>query len=201
MSTYKNISGNWDITVNGGVGTITIHGDLDVHGNITYVTELNVNDAFIAVAGNNAGNINYGGLLFTKVANTSFAGLRYDNTVGAWQVSSSVTADGVGTYSNIATSTTAQSAAGNVTEIQYNYGNIFSASANFTFDPTTNKLSVLTGSQVLGNVGTAPTATANAVTLYNLAPGVGASGVYARTSTTQDELISLTKARLFAIIL
>lgn len=200
MSTYKNISGNWDITVDGGVGTITIHGDLDVQGNITYVTELNVNDAFIAVAGNNTGTTSYGGLIFTKVANTSFAGLRYNNVVGSWQVSDSVTIDGTGTYSNIATSTTAQSAAGNTTEVQFNSGNIFSASANFTFDSSTNKLSVLTGSQVLGNIGSAPTATGNAVTLYNLAPGAGASGVYARTTTTQDELISLTKARLYAII-
>lgn len=200
MSTYKNISGDWSITVDGGLGTIYVYGDLDVHGNITYVSELNVNDAFIAVAGNNTGNVNYGGLIFTKVANTSFAGLRYNNVVGAWQISTSVTVDGTGTYSNIATSASSQSAAGNTTQVQFNDGGVFGATANLTFDKTVNQFSVLTGSQVLGNIGTAPTATSNAVTLYNLAPGVGASGVYARTSTTQDELISLTKARLFAII-
>lgn len=204
MSTNKNISGDWYITLDGGVGTIYIDGNLDVAGNITYVSELAVDDAFIQVAAKNDGSVKEMGMV--AVINTNlnrYAGIQYNADVGAWQISSGVYANGAPNtvaYSNIATSTTAQSAAGNVTEVQYNYGNIFSASPNFKFDPTSNTLSVLTGSQVLGNIGTAPTATANAVTLYNLAPGVGASGVYARTSTTQDELISLTKARLFAII-
>ena len=199
MSTFKNISGDWSITVDGGAGTVYVYGDLDVHGNITYVTDLKVNDAFIIVAGNNTGTVTDGGLLMQKTGN-SWAGLRYDTSVGAWQISTSTTIDGVGSYSNIATSANAATAAGSNTQVQFNDGGVFGASGNLTFDKTTNQFSVFTGSQVLGNIGTAPTAVSNAVVLYNLAPGVGASGVYARTSSTQDELVSLTKARLMAII-
>lgn len=201
MSTYKNISGDWSITVDGGLGTVYVYGDLDVHGNITYVTDLKVNDAFIIVAGNNTGTVTDGGLLMQKTGN-SWAGLRYNTTVGAWQISTSTTIDGtpVASYSNIATSVSAANAAGSNTQVQFNDGGIFGATGNLTFDKTLNQFSVLTGSQVLGNVGSAPTAVSNAVVMYNLAPGAGASGVYARTSTTQDELISLTKARLYAII-
>jgi len=196
-TTFKNISGDWDITVNGGVGTIHVYGDLDVHGNITYVSDLKVNDAFIIVAGNNTGSVTDGGLLMQKTGNT-WAGIRYDTTVGSWQVSSSTDINGVGTYANI--STTTLTIAGSNTQVQFNDGGVFGATANLTFNKTTNQLSVLKGSQVLGNVGTAPTATSNAVTLYNLAPNTGGTGVYARTTTTQDELVSLTKARLFGII-
>lgn len=201
MSTYKNISGDWSITVDGGVGTIYIYGNLDVHGNITYVDQLAVNDPFIIVAGNNTGTVQQGGMLFQKDA-THWAGIQYNANVGSWQISDSVTIDGVpiASYANIATTAAAQSAAGNSTQVQFNDGGVFGASANLTFDKSTNQFSVLTGSQVLGNVGSAPTAVSNAVVMYNQAPGAGDTGVYARTTTTQDELISATKARLYAII-
>lgn len=199
MSSYKNVSGDWYITVEGGVGTIYVDGNLDVTGNITYVTEIAVNDAFIIVAANNTGTVQDMGLVATKASNT-YAGLRFDTTANAWQISSSVYANGapITSYSNIATGNA--TVAGSNTQVQFNDSSNFGASANLTFDKSTNQLSVLTGSQVLGNIGSAPTAVSNAVVLYNLAPNVGGSGVYARTSSTQDELVSLTKARLMAII-
>ena len=200
MATYKNISSDWYISVDSGVGTIYVDGNLDVAGNITFVSELAVNDAFIIVAANNTGTVTSMGLVATRVANSSFAGLRYDSTANAWQISTSVSANGapIAAYANIATG--AVTVAGANTQVQFNDGGTFGATANLTFDKSINQLTITAGSQRLGNIGTAPAAVANSAVLYNLAPDLGASGVYARTSSTQDELITAVRARLFSII-
>ena len=201
MASYKNLSSNWYIDVNGGVGTIYIDGNLDVTGNITYVTEIAVNDAFIIVAANNTGTVTDMGLIAQKTGNT-YAGLRYDTTVGAWQVSSNVTSAGaeISSYANLLTGGGSAFIAGSDTQIQFNESGNFGASANFTFDYGNNKL-LVGGYEVLSNIGTAPTAVANSVALYNNAPGAGATGLYTvGTTTTADEVISLTRARLYAII-
>ena len=200
MATYKNISSDWYISVDSGVGTIYVDGNLDVAGNITFVSELAVNDAFIIVAANNTGTVTSMGLVATRVANTSFAGLRYDSTANAWQISTSVAANGapVAAYANIATGTA--TVAGANTQVQFNDSGAFGATANLTFDKSINQLTITAGSQRLGNIGTAPAAVANSAVLYNLAPNLGASGVYARTTSTEDELITAVRARLFSII-
>jgi hypothetical protein len=200
MATYKNISSDWYISVDSGVGTIYVDGNLDVAGNITFVSELAVNDAFIIVAANNTGTVTSMGLVATRVANSSFAGLRYDSTANAWQISTSVSANGapIAAYANIATG--AVTVAGANTQVQFNDGGTFGATANLTFDKSLNQLTITAGSQRLGNIGTAPAAVANSAVLYNLAPDLGASGVYARTSSTEDELITAVRARLFSII-
>ena len=200
MATYKNISSDWYISVDSGVGTIYVDGNLDVAGNITFVSELAVNDAFIIVAANNTGTVTSMGLVATRVANTSFAGLRYDATANAWQISTSVSANGapVAAYANIATGTA--TVAGANTQVQFNDSGAFGATANLTFDKSLNQLTITAGSQRLGNIGAAPAAVANSAVLYNLAPDLGASGVYARTTSTQDELITAVRARLFSII-
>jgi hypothetical protein len=200
MATYKNISSDWYISVDSGVGTIYVDGNLDVAGNITFVSELAVNDAFIIVAANNTGTVTSMGLVATRVANTSFAGLRYDSTANAWQISTSVSANGapIAAYANIATG--AVTVAGANTQVQFNDGGTFGATANLTFDKSINQLTITAGSQRLGNIGTAPAAVANSAVLYNLAPDLGASGVYARTTSTEDELITAVRARLFSII-
>ena len=200
MATYKNISSDWYISVDSGVGTIYVDGNLDVAGNITFVSELAVNDAFIIVAANNTGTVTSMGLVATRVANSSFAGLRYDSTANAWQISTSVSANGapVAAYANIATGSV--TVAGANTQIQFNDGGTFGATANLTFDKSLNQLTITAGSQRLGNIGSAPAAVANSAVLYNLAPDLGASGVYARTTSTEDELITAVRARLFSII-
>jgi len=200
MATYKNISSDWYISVDSGVGTIYVDGNLDVAGNITFVSELAVNDAFIIVAANNTGTVTSMGLVATRVANSSFAGLRYDSTANAWQISTSVSANGapIAAYANI--STGAATAAGANTQVQFNDGGAFGATANLTFDKSLNQLTITAGSQRLGNIGSAPAAVANSAVLYNLAPDLGASGVYARTTSTEDELITAVRARLFSII-
>ena len=201
MATYKNISSDWYISVDSGVGTIYVDGNLDVAGNITFVSELAVNDAFIIVAANNTGTVTSMGLVATRVANTSFAGLRYDATANAWQISTSVSANGapVAAYANIASTSTVLVAGAN-TQVQFNDSGAFGATANLTFDKSINQLTITAGSQRLGNIGTAPAAVANSAVLYNLAPDLGASGVYARTTSTEDELITAVRARLFSII-
>ena len=200
MATYKNISSDWYISVDSGVGTIYVDGNLDVAGNITYVSDIAVNDAFIIVAANNTGTVTSMGLVATRVANTSYAGLRYNSTANAWQVSTSVSANGapIAAYANITTGSI--TVAGANTEVQFNDGGTFGATANLTFDKSLNQLAITAGSQRLGNIGAAPAAVANSAVLYNLAPNLGASGVYARTSSTEDELITAVRARLFSII-
>lgn len=201
MATYKNLSSDWYISVNSGVGTIYVDGNLDLTGNLTYVSEIAVNDAFIIVAANNTGTVTDMGLIAQKTGNT-YAGLRYDTTVGAWQVSSNVAANGaaISSYANLVSGGGGGFVAGSDTEIQYNETGDFGASSAFTFDYGNNKLT-LSGYEVLSNIGTAPTAVSNSVAIYNNAPGAGATGLYAvGTTTTADELISLTRAKLYAII-
>jgi hypothetical protein len=206
MSTFKTTSG--DYTVNLGpydtgnakwAGTMNVNGNLNVVGNITYVSDIAVNDAFIIVAANNTGTITDMGLV-AKKSSSAYAGLRFDVAANAWQVSSSVNLDGspVASYSNLATGNATVS--GSNTQVQFNDGGTFGASANLTFNKTTNVLTVQ-GSQTLGNVGSTPSSVANSVVIYNKAPGEGATGLYVVSSTTNDEVTAYTKAKLLSIIL
>jgi flagellar basal body rod protein FlgF len=201
MATYKNISDDWYIDVDSGVGTVYINGNLDVIGNITYVSDIAVNDAFIIVAANNTGTVNDMGLVATKIANVSYAGLRFDVTANAWQISSSVFANGapISAYANLAAGGTGQPG-GNVRDIQVNDGaGAFAASDTFQYDIANNKLT-LSGHQVLGNIGSTPTAVSNSVAIYNKAVGIGATGLYVIGNTVNDEVIGATQARLYSII-
>lgn len=199
MATYKNISDDWYITLDGGVGTIYVDGNLDVSGNITYVSEIAVNDAFIIVAANNNGTVNDMGLVATKIANSSYAGLRFDVSANAWQISSSVYANGapIAAYANISGGG-AGTVAGSDTQIQFNQANVFGASANLTFDYSNNKLS-LQGHQSFANVAI-PANVANAVVLYSNVVAAGGTGLYFTSSAANDELVSKSKAIIFSLI-
>jgi len=205
MATVKTTSS--DYTINVGpydsgnskwAGTMNVNGNLNVAGNITYVTDIAVNDAFIIVAANNTGTVTDMGLVATK-GTSSYAGLRFDVAANAWQVSSSVNIDGspITAYANVATGNASVSGAN--TQIQFNDGGSFGASANFTFNKATNVLTIQ-GSQTLGNVGTAPSSVSNAVVLYNNATGAGETGLYVISSTANDELIAYNKSKLLSII-
>lgn len=206
MATVKTTSG--DYTINVGpydsgnatwAGTMNVNGNLNVAGNITYVTDIAVNDAFIIVAANNTGTVTDMGMVATK-GTSSYAGLRFNVAANVWQVSSSVNIDGspVSAYANIATGNA--SVSGSNTQIQFNDGGSFGATANLTFNKVTNVLT-LQGSQALGNIGTPPSSVSNAVVIYNNATGPGGSGLYAITSSTNDELTAYNKAKLLSIIL
>ena len=206
MATVKTTSG--DYTINVGpydsgnatwAGTMNVNGNLNVAGNITYVTDIAVNDAFIIVAANNTGTVSDMGLVATK-GTGSYAGLRFDVAANTWQVSSSVNIDGspVAAYASIATGNATVSGAN--TQIQFNDSGSFGATANLTFNKALNVLT-LQGSQTLGNIGTPPSSVANSVVIYNNATGPGGSGLYAITSATNDELVAYNKAKLLSIIL
>jgi hypothetical protein len=202
MATYKNISNDWYITVDSGTGTIYIDGNLDVTGNITYVSDIAVNDAFLIVAANNTGTVQDMGLVATKVANSSYAGLRFDVGANAWQISSSVYGNGapITPYQPIASGNVG-TPGGNIYDVQINNGSgSFAANGNLQYNPSTSKLT-LTGVEVLSNIGTAPTAVANSVSIYNNAPGSGQTGLYVTGNTiATDEVISLTRAKIYSII-
>jgi hypothetical protein len=199
MASYNNICSDWYISVNGGVGTIYLDGNLDVTCNITYVSEIAVNDAFIIVAANNTGTVNDMGLVATKIANSSYAGLRFDVAANTWQISSSVAANGapIAAYANLSAGT-AGTVAGANTQIQFNDAGAFGATANLTFDKTTNRLA-LTGHQALANVAT-PANVSNAVVIFSNAVSAGGTGVYFTSAAAADELVSKSKAIVFSII-
>lgn len=207
MATVKTTSS--DYTINVGPydtgnskwnGTMNVNGNLNVAGNITYVTDIAVNDAFIIVAANNTGTVQDMGLIATK-GTASYAGLRFDVASNVWQVSSSVTAAGVpiAAYANINTGGGAAFVGGSDTQVQFNDGGTFGASANLTYNKVTSVLT-LQGSQTLGNVGATPSSVANSVVIYNNAMGSGDTGLYVVSSTADDELVAYKKAKLLSII-
>jgi len=110
MASYNNYSDNWYVTVNGGTGTVYLDASLQVNGNITYVSQLEVNDAFIIAAANNSSSANVTAVGFLAGKPTtpiSYAGIQYNATADAWQISTNVFANGVANtaYANISTST------------------------------------------------------------------------------------------------
>ena len=207
MATYKRIDGDYAITTLNSADnvTITTHtlevvGNLDVSGNLTYinVTELNIQDPFILLNASNTGSYASNSGVLTHTAASTFAGIRYNATATQWEISSSTDTTGLtGTWSAIATGTA--TVAGANTQVQFNDGGAFGANANLTFDKAVSKFTVQ-GQMVLGNIGTTPSSTANAAALYNNVEGSGGTGVYVKSSTVDDELVSKSAAIVFAII-
>jgi hypothetical protein len=200
MSTYKNTSGDLTLTGNGGLATLTVnYANTVFNGNFTYTGNLTTVDDFIVVAANNTGTVQDMGLLAgINVGNGLYAGLRFDVGTNAWQISSNVSGLGVGTYATILTSATPATAAGSNTQLQFNQSGVFGASANLTFDYSANKLT-LAGHQAFANIAR-PANVANATVLYGNSVGSGGTGLYFTSSSANDELVSKSKAIVFAII-
>lgn len=204
MSSNKITSGDYNISLGPRIGsrwsgTMTVNGNLNVVGNVTSVSDIAVNDAFIVVAANNTGTVTDMGLVAQKDA-SSWAGFRFDTTANTWQISSSVNFDGspIDAYANIVGGA-AGTVAGSNTQVQFNQSGVFGASSTLTFDYATNKLT-LDGHLALGNIGATPTPVANSVVIYNDTVGAGGTGVYAISSSVDDELVSKSKAIVFSII-
>jgi len=207
MATYKRIDGDYAITTLNSADnvTITTHtlevvGNLDVSGNLTYinVTELNIQDPFILLNASNTGSYASNSGVLTHTSVSTFAGIRYNATATQWEISSSTDTTGLsGTWSAIATGNATVGGAN--TQVQFNDSGSFGGNANLTFDKAVSKLTVQ-GHMVLGNIGTTPSSTANAAALYNNVEGSGGTGVYVKSSTVDDELVSKSAAIVFAII-
>jgi len=202
MATVKNTSDNYTITVANGVGLMTINANLDVVGNITYIdsSELRVTDPFITVAYENNGAVQSMGLVAQKTT-TTWAGLRFNTASGDWEISDSVDAEGgpITPYAPIASGNVTTNPGLPDTSIQFNQGNTFAGNSAFTFDPSTAKVGIV-GQIAYGNIATAPAVTANSVALYHNAQGAGGTGLYFKSATGEDELISRSKAVTFSLI-
>jgi hypothetical protein len=208
MPSYKRIDGDYvittlnnddDVIVN--TNTVKVNGNLDVVGNLTYinVTELNIRDPFILLNASNTGSYESNSGVLTHKTSTDFAGIRYNSNANQWELSTSTGSSGTtGTWTVISTGGNV-SAGGANTNVQFNDGGGFGGNNNFSFDYVTSKLT-LQGHEVFGNIGTAPSAVANSVAVYHNAEGSGGTGLYVKSTTTQDELVSKSKAIVFAII-
>lgn len=215
MATYKRIDGDYRITTVNSADTVTVEthtmevvGNLNVRGNITYIetSELKVDDPFITVAANNTGSGNTALFpdqgLVAQTGTASFAGLRFNNDTSEWQISPSVTADGspITAYQTIGTAA-AGSPGGSTADIQFNAGgNTFGGNAAFQYDAANTRVQ-LQGPLLLGNIGTAPTAVANQVAVYHNQESFGGSGLFVKSATVEDELVSRARAIAFSLIL
>ena len=202
MATYKRIDGDYFITtlnssdnVQVQTNTLKVLGNLDVQGNVTYIssTELDITDPFITLAANNNGSYANIGLIAQKSSDPNlFAGLRFNVTSGTWQISNdNITFVDIGVGNGLP--------GGANTYVQFNDGGAFNGNANLVYDKTISKLT-LTGHQVFGNIGTAPSSVANSLAVYHNAIGSGGTGLYVKNSAVQDELVSKSKAIVFGII-
>ena len=136
--------------------------------------------------------------MLAQTGTTTFAGLRFDVPTGQWQVSNSVYANGVANTQAYSPLATGGAIGGSNTSIQFNDDNVFGGNVNFTFDYSTS-LVTLVGAQAFGNTAT-PANVANSVTVYSNAIGSGGTGLYVTSSAAADELVSKSKAIVFAII-
>ena len=208
MSTHKRIDGDYVIsTINSedyvviNTHTVEINGNLDVEGNLTYinVTELNVKDPFIVLNSSNTASYPSNSGVLTHKTVSDFAGIRYDNTVSAWQISTSTDATGLtGTWSNIAIGSA--SVAGANREIQFNDNGGFGANANLTFNKASSRL-ILDGAFVLAYTTNSPSSIASSSTVTSQSPNTGDTGIYFTNASNTDELISRNRAFVWSLIL
>lgn len=207
MTSYKRIDGDYYITtINPGdkvyiqTDEVDVAGNLTVSGNLTYinVTELNVTDPFILVNASNTATYSSNSGLLTHKTSSDYAGIRYNNNSGSWEVSTSTGSSGT-TGSWLPIIAGGITAAGANTEIQYNDGGVLGANSAFKFDYATSRLTV-GGTVALGYTSVPPTVVANAATMVANVPGSGGTGIYFNNNSNQDELISKSKAIVFSII-
>jgi len=204
MATHKRVDGTYYIETLNNIDnveitthTVKVFGNLDVQGNITYIdtTELDITDPFITLAANNTGIYSNVGILAQKTSGpNTYASLRWNTTSGTWQISPDNS-----TFVDIASGNTATSPGGTNTDIQFNNVGAFGGNVNYKFD-VANARVTLQGHQVFGNIATAPAAVANSVAVFHNAEGSGGTGLYVKSPSVEDELVSKSKAIVFAII-
>ena len=119
MATYTRVSGDYNIVsidptvdnVNVTTSSLNVTGNLNVAGNITYITveSFTVDDPFITIAGNNSGTLGTAPYqeqgIVTRTSGSTYAGLRFDNGTQEWQISDDVYANGAPVTAYVAIST------------------------------------------------------------------------------------------------
>lgn len=208
MSTFKRIDGDYTIQSINDTDKIVIDsnrveitGNLEVSGNLTYINteELEVKDPFILLNTSDTGTYNSNAGILTHKTSSDFAGIRYNTDTSQWELSGSTSETGeTGTWSPIATGASVVPGGAN-TNIQFNDGGSFGGNANFAFDKVNNTVT-LDGAFVLADQSSTPSSVANSTVLYANTAGSGGSGVYVTDGTTNEELVSKTKAIVFGII-
>lgn len=208
MTTYKRIDGDYYIqTIDPPVQKVyidtdtTVTGNLTVQGNLTYINvdELNITDPFILLNASNTATYAANSGVLTHITSTDFAGIRYNSNSGQWELSNNTSTTGeTGTWTVISTGGVITPGGAN-TNIQFNDSGSFGGNADLSFDYAASKLT-LQGHEVFGNIGTSPAAVANSVAVYHNAEGSGGTGLYVKSTVTEDELVSKSKAIVFSII-
>jgi hypothetical protein len=208
MTTYKRIDGDFYIqTVYPPEQKVyidtdtTVTGNLTVQGNLTYINvdELNIRDPFILLNSSNTGSYAANSGVLTHKTSSDYAGIRYNDNSGSWELSVSTGASGTtGTWTPIATGSAGVPGGGN-TAIQFNDGGTFGGNAAFAFDYATSRLTI-NGTTAIGYTSVPPTSVANSATMVANIPGSGGTGLYFNNNSNQDELISKSKAIVFSII-
>jgi len=214
MSIYNKIAGNYYlVTVEPDTGnvssdnvtiqthTVKIDGNLSVTGNTTTINveETTIKDPYIVLGLDNTGDFPEVGII-AQTGTNDLAGLRFNSGANQWEISDDVALDGTGTYTPIATATTA-APGGNINAVQFKSGtNSFGGADYFTID-TANTAINLDGSQAFLQQASVPAAVANATVVYGNTPDLGESGVYVKNDTETDELVAYKRARKLALIL
>lgn len=208
MSSFKRIDGDYTIQSINDTDKIVIDsnrvevtGNLEVSGNLTYINteELEVKDPFILLNTSNTSTYNSNAGILTHKTASDFAGLRYNTNTGVWEVSSSTDETGeTGSWSELTTGGSTTPGGAN-TNIQFNDAGNFGGNANFAFDKA-NSTVTLDGALVLADQSSVPSSVTNSTVLYANVAGSGGSGVYVTDGSTNEELVSKTKAIVFGII-
>jgi NADH-quinone oxidoreductase subunit K len=163
------------------------------------VDELNITDPFILLNASNTATYSANSGVLTHITSNTFAGIRYSDDSGSWEVSSSTSSSGeTGTWVPIATGNTVVPGGSN-TAIQFNDNGTFGGNAAFAFDYATSQLTI-NGTTAMGYTNVPPTVVANSATMVANVPGSGGTGIYFNNNSNQDELISKSKAIVFSII-
>jgi hypothetical protein len=195
MSTYKSVNDNYTITCADGFGIFTVNAaNIRFNGNVTQSGSNTVVYDFITVAANNTGAVRQMGML-GQTGPSTFAGLQFNSETNTWQISPNVTSLGypITPYVDIAATP-----GGNTASIQFNQHGSFGGSDNLLFD-WGNSYIYANATQYIGYQATPPDI-ANAVALYSNVTGSGGTGLYFTSSSANDELVSKSKAIVFAII-
>ena len=214
MSHTQRFSDNYKLESIGGAGTVeieattlTVTGNLVVAGTNTAVnsTDLDIADKTIVL---NKGETGAGvtspvhsGIEIDRGTLTN-TGLRYNDTSNKWEL----TEDGTAWFDVLNSNSGLTDVVDDVTPqlggpLDVNGQTITSAGdGDIIIDPNGTGQLKINHEVSLQNQGSDPSATASYNKLYAKTPGNGGSGVFFVNSTSSDELVSKTKAMVFALI-